>query len=129
MPMPNGGRDIRLLRNPATGAFDTFDWDATGNPAFDDSDQHVVLSCVLERSYWANPRRQSTLQDIKEDVSGTQAAIQSAVEDSLKPALDDQLIRSTEVEVSRKGPGTYVPSVRYKSRAGRQETLRLPLGS
>lgn len=129
MPMPNGGRDIRLLRNPTTGAYDSFDWDASNNPAFDDSDQHVVMSCLLERSYWANPRRGSKLLDIKLDVSGTQATIQTACEDALKPALDDNLIRSAEVAVSRKGPGSYAPSIRYRSREGRQETLRLALGS
>ena len=35
MPMKNVGRDIALLRNAATGAFDSFDWDETNNPAFD----------------------------------------------------------------------------------------------
>jgi hypothetical protein len=127
--MPNGGRDIRLLRNPASGAFDSFDWDSTDNPAFDDSDQHTVLSCLLERSYWANPRRASRLLDIKLDVTGTQAAIQSACEEALQPALDDRLIRSAEVEVQRRGPGSYSVAVRYRNRSGGQQTQRVAITS
>jgi hypothetical protein len=130
MPMPNdSGRDVRLLRNPTTGTFDSFDWDASGNPTFDDSDEHVVLSSINEEAYWANPRRASKLMRVTLDRTGTDAQLRSAAEGALKYALDQGLIRSADVAVVKRGPGSYSVRIGYRSRSGHQRNVRLPIGS
>jgi phage gp46-like protein len=130
MPMDNnGGRDIRLLRNPATGAFDQFDWDATGNPVFDDSDEHVVLSCVYETSYWANPQRGSKIPDVKLDRTGTDNELQAAGEGALKYPLDNGQIKSAEVSAQKLGAGRYSLIINYRNRDGHRQNTRLPIGS
>lgn len=130
MPMdPDGGRDIRLLRNPATGAFDTFDWDDTGNPVFDDSDEHVVLSCVYESAYWANPKRQSKIADVKLDRTGTREELEGATENALQPALDAGEIKSAEVEADKRSPGRYDLIINYRNRDGHRHNTRVPIRS
>ena len=130
MPMNNdGGRDIRLLRNPVTGAFDQFDWDATGNPIFDDSDEHIVLSGIYETAYWANPQRASKIPDIKLDRTGTDNDLQAASENALKYSLDVGQIKSAEVTATKKGPGRYSLVINYRNRDGHRKNTRVPIGS
>jgi hypothetical protein len=55
MPLSDGGSDVALVRNSLNGLFE-LDWD-DGNPVFDDSEAHTVLSLVLEwqAKWWADP--------------------------------------------------------------------------
>ena len=131
MAMNNdSGRDIALLRNPATGAFDSFNWDSTNNPTFDDSDSHTVLSCLVETEYWANPLRGSQLPKISLDKTGTDTDLVAAAQDALAPAIKAGEIGSVvSVNAQRKRPGTYVLTVNYKNRAGHIQNVRLPIGS
>lgn len=131
MPLANdGGRDIALQRNSATGAFDTFLWDATGNPAFDDSDSHTVLSCLVEEEYWANPLRKSRLLKIKLDVTGTDTDLVSAAQDSLASTVKLGRIGAiTKVTSFRRAPGNWLLTVNYKARSGHVQNLRLAIGS
>lgn len=128
MPMPlDSGRDIQLVRTPATGAFDSFNWDNTNNPTFDDSDQHIALSYLLETEYWGNPQRGSKVPLIKNDRTGTDTQLQAAAEDAYTPALNAQQLRSVTISVQKKAPGSYALSVSYQNRSGHQQNLRLPL--
>lgn len=129
MPL-DSGRDIALLRNPATGAFDSFNWDATGNPTFDDSDSHTVLSCLYETEYWANPQRLSRVPLIKQDKTGTDTDIVSAVQDALAFAIKAREIGSlVSVQATRRAPGVYSVLIVYKNRAGHIQNVRLAIGS
>lgn len=133
MSMPtDGGRDLTLTRNPSTGQFSLFTWDATGNPAFDDSDAHTVVSCLLEDEggYWSDPtgERGSVLHLIKLDVTGTASQLQTAASKALDYAVKNQLIQSATVTAERKGPARFDMMVSYKNRRGHQENKRVPVG-
>lgn len=129
MPI-DSGRDIALVRNPATGAFDSFNWDTTGNPTFDDTDSHTVLSCLYETEYWANPQRKSRLPLIKLDKTGTDTALVSAVQDALSYAIKAREISSlVNVQATRRAPGVYSILVVYRNRSGHVQNVRLAIGS
>lgn len=123
------GRDIALIRNPATGAFDSFDWDGTGNPIFDDTDSHTVLSYVVETEYWANPQRGSKIEDVRVDKTGADDQLESAANDALAPAVRARQIRSFVATTTRKGPGRFDLRINYKNREGVSQNARVPIGS
>jgi hypothetical protein len=128
MPMKNVGRDIALLRNAATGAFDSFDWDETNNPAFDDTDSHTVLSYVVETQYWANPQRGSKLEEVRVVKTGADQQLVSAAIDALTPAVPRQ-IKSFTPSAQRRGGG-YLLLINYKNRDGvTQPPQRVAIGS
>lgn len=131
MAMPlDGGRDIALIRNPATGAFDAFNWDSTGNPTFDDSDSHTVLSCLVEEEYWANPQRKSRLLKIKTDVTGTDTDLVSAAGDALASTVKAGRIGAiTKITALKRAPGNWLLTVNYKARSGHIQNVRLAIGS
>lgn len=130
MPMDDTkGRDIALLRNPATGAFDQFDWDSTNNPTFDDTDSHTVLSYVVETEYWANPQRSSKIEQIRVAKTGADQQLQSAANDALSPAVRARQIRSFTATATRKGPGKFLLVINYKNREGKSQNARLDIGS
>ena len=132
MPMPiYGGRDVSLSRNPATGLFD-LSFDATGNFAFEDTDSHTVLSLLLEEKsgYVFDPtgNRGSLLHTVKLDRGSTKSDLESYAEDALDPAVNDGRIElPSKPAAKRVQPGKYDLDVKWRSRVGHVETLRLPM--
>ncbi len=127
---PAGGRDIDMVANPLTGRFD-FVFDETNNPAFTDSDLHLVLSLLLEYrgKYWndATGKRGSRLTLIKNDRSGTKADLEAAVREALAPAIADGRLRGLDtVTAVRNGPGRYDMLIFYRNAAGQQKNARVP---
>lgn len=130
MSMPNDtGRGLVFFRNPANGAFDSFNWDSTNNPTFDDSDEEIVLSYVCETEYWGNPLRGSTIPSVKLDRTGTTAQLQAAAENALQPAVDARQIRSFTVQVKKRAPGSFLILINYQNKSGHQRVTRLALSS
>lgn len=103
MPFTSSGADISMRRNPATGRLD-FDWDATGNPRFDDSNGHRVMSLLIEHrpspatpsasaspGYWADEtgKRGSLLYTVKNVLRDTPSQIEAYAVDALQKAVDE----------------------------------------
>lgn len=100
MPFTSSGADISMRRNPATGRLD-FDWDATGNPKFDDSNGHRVMSLLIEHrpspatpsaaaspGYWADAtgKRGSLLYTVKNVLRETTSQVEAYAIDALQKA-------------------------------------------
>jgi phage gp46-like protein len=132
MPLdPDGGRDIALDRNPATGLFDLA-WDETGNPAFTDDESHTVLSLLLEkqRGYWADKtgRRGSLLHTVKHDRAATASQLTGYTTDALDSAVEDGRINEVQAQAERVASGRFALAILYRPRRGPPRTLRLPYG-
>jgi len=127
-----GGRDIALVQNPATGRYD-FVFDETGNPAFTDTEEHTVLSLELERQgeYWADTagRRGSRLHTLKLDRPSTRADLVAMTAEALAPAVADGRLRDVQTAAERVGPGRYTFLIRWRARDGQDRGLRVFLGS
>jgi len=132
MPAREGGRDIALAQNPATGRYD-FVFDESGNPAFTDTEEHTVLSLELERQgeYWKDKtrRRGSHLHLLKLDRQTTRAEIVALTAEPLAPAVADGRLRDVATSAERVVPGRYTFVIRWRARDGTDRTLRLSLGS
>ena len=133
MSMPvNGGRDLTPLRNPSTGQFSLFDWDTTGNPAFDDTGAYAVMSVLLEEleGYWADPtgKRGSTLHKAKMDITGGPAAVKADAERALAFLVASRQITSATVSVVRVKAGRYDILVNWVNKRGQSQAARLPIG-
>jgi phage gp46-like protein len=134
MPIPiDGGRDIALKRNPVTGRYD-FRFDDTSNPAFTDSDEHLVLSLLMEyqAKYWADTtgKRGSRLHTVKNARSDTERELEAIVHEALDPAVADGRLRSVEsVTATTRASGRYDIEILYRNREGRESNLRIPWSS
>lgn len=127
------GTDIAPLRNPATGKFD-IQWDATGNVAFDSTQEHAVLSLIIERKaqYWADTTgvRGSYLYAVKEDRKATPSKMQGFVVDALQPLIDNRTIlppqgqQTVAVSATRVKPGRIDLAVTYTTPQGVTVTTR-----
>ncbi|HJU24543.1 MAG TPA: phage GP46 family protein [Casimicrobiaceae bacterium] len=132
MPMPlDGGGDVSLVRNPATGRFDVA-LDISGNPQFTDTQEHTVLSLLMEKrgGYWADQtgNRGSRLYQIRQDTGRTPKQIEAEVLAALAPAIDDGRIQNVSVNAVRRAPGNFKVSVTYHNRDGHVQNVDLPYG-
>lgn len=123
------GRDIRPFRNP-NGLYD-FEWDDTGNPVFDNSAAHTVLSLQLERRgeyvFDRTGKRGSRLHTIKLDRGGTRDELEAANLEALQLAIDDGRITNVSTEARRVAPGFYYLDTRWHPTGGSPQTGRLPI--
>lgn len=87
MAFTNPGKDMAIACNPVNGRI-TFDWDATGNPRFTDSEEHAVFGLLaeFEGQWWADPtgKRGSKLYLLKEERGQTAKTIESYVQAALR---------------------------------------------
>lgn len=128
MPLAEEGRDVALVRNPRNGRFD-LDWEEP-NPVFDDSEQHTVLSLVLEwqGQWWADTtgKRGSRLNTIRNDRRTTQSELLASLQEALAPAVADGRLRELVVTAERIAAGHYAFEIRWKTPAGRPASIRTP---
>lgn len=90
------GKDLALTtRNAATGKFD-LTWDASGNPAFDDTEAHAVLSLLYEHrgQWWADTAgtRGSRLYQLRNIRRSTPSQAESYASEALQPLVDARRI-------------------------------------
>lgn len=124
------GADIGLVRNDASGRFDFSFETQTGNPVFDDTNEHRVLSLLLEwrdRWYGARKGRGSLLYTVKQDRTSTTSQIEAYARDALKKAADEGWINSVTAQATRLGLGRFVVRVSWKNPAGKPSNTTLTL--
>ena len=127
MPLSDDGADVALIRNPLNGRFD-LDCGMRGNPVYDDSETHMVLSLVLEwqGKWWADQtgKRGSRLYLLRNDTRTTRTELIAMVQE----ARPRSLTAASEVVVTadRVAPGRYAFDIRWKTRAGRPAAVRVP---
>ncbi len=124
------GRDLALVRNDTTGAFD-FSWDSYGNPVFDDTETHGCMSLLLEErgAYWADDsgKRGSLLHTRKLDFASTKTDLENDCQEALDYAVGFGRITNVTAVAKRERPGKYVLDVRWKTRRGLSASTRLPI--
>src|SRR5579872_1136187 len=130
------GADIALTRNPSTGKFD-IQWDSTNNVLFDDTQEHAVISAILEykAQYWgdATGTRGSYLYSVKDDRKTSPSRMQGFVLDALQPLLDTGRIlpptgqTQPTVTATRVRPGRIDIAVTYSTPQGGVVTARTAL--
>jgi len=124
------GRDLTLVRNDVTGAYD-FEWDPFGNPVFDDTETHGCMSLLLEEQagYWADEsgKRGSKLHTRKLDLASTKTDLENDCEEALDYAVSFGRITNVTAAARRERPGKYVLDVRWKTRRGVSARTRLSL--
>lgn len=128
MPLSDGGSDVALVRNPLNGRFD-LDWD-DANPAFSDSEEHTVLSLVLESQgkWWADQtgERGSRLYTLRNDTRTTRTELIAILQEALAPAVADGRIRDLVVTADRVAAGRYAFDLRWRTGSGRLASVRVP---
>lgn len=132
MPLKiDDGVDVALVRNNATGRFDVL-LDASGNPVWTDSQEHTVMSLLLEFEggyiFDQTGKRGSRLRRIVQDKASTAADLRAAILDALDPAIQDGRIRNVVPTVTKLGPGRYKCAVKYQNRSGHMKNFDIPYG-
>jgi len=131
MPLSQSGSDVALQRNAGTGKYDLVT-DATGNFAFDDTQEHRVLSLLVERrgQWYADLRgtRGSLLYTLRLSVSRRAPSDAEAyATDALKKAVDEGYIRGVQVAGRQDQPGRIRLAVNYTAPSGKVIPVRLAL--
>ncbi len=87
--------DIALERDPNTGGHN-FAWDATGDAVFDDTEQHAVMSCLVEQRgrWWADTdgTHGSQLYTLRTLTRGTPSLAEAFAVEAVQPLLSQQRI-------------------------------------
>jgi phage gp46-like protein len=125
------GTDIALTRNPATGRFDfAFTASSGGDVAFDDTNEHRVLSLLLEhRDRWfaAKKGRGSRLYAIKHDRASTTSLLESSARDALKKATDEGWISDVSARAVKVRAGRFSLFVQWKNPSAKPGTLTVSI--
>jgi phage gp46-like protein len=128
VPLSDDPGDFSLVANPVTGMFD-LDWSG-GNPAFDTSEGHTVLSLVLEwqARWWADStgKRGSRLYTLRNDTSTTRTELIAMLQEALAPAVTDLRISNLVVTADRVAAGRYAFNLRWTNSNGQPGAVRVP---
>lgn len=130
MPFTLPGADIAMVRNEGTKRFDFSFENQTGNPAYDDTNEHRVLSLLVEwrdRWYAARKGRGSLLYTVKNDRASTTSQLEAYARDALKKAVDDGWIQNVTAQATRLGLGRFVLRVSWANPAGKPGNTSLSL--
>lgn len=131
MAFSNSGRDLALTRVAKNGKF-TINWDATGNPQFSDDGSFLVMNLLVchRGLWWADDKgtRGSVLYLIKQDTAATASLIVAAVDEALKPAVEDGRLSSVTRTATRKAPGKYELTINWTTPQGVSGSRTLPIG-
>lgn len=126
MPLAKAGHGLKLVNN-GTGKL-TAEFDATGNPAFNDDQAETVFSLLMESPWFGDRKnkRRSLLPTVKSKDSSTQGKIGQYAKDALQPAIDDGRILSLTTDVQPSGIG-FLLRVTYVTSDGRPNAVDVPL--
>lgn len=136
MPFTRPGADLAMTnQDPSSGLY-SFDWEY-GDPKFDDTQAHRVLSLLVEHrpgpqspGYWADTTgtRGSYLYTLRNLVRATPSQAESYAADALQKAVADNAITFERGDVTARRVGEKLAlSVRYRAR-GRTQTVKTSVG-
>jgi phage gp46-like protein len=129
------GRDLALTnQDKATGLL-SFDWGTDGEPKFDDTEAHRVLSLLVEHrpsppsnpGYWADAtgKRGSLLYTLTEVKRATPSQAEGYAVDALQKAVDDNAILLDPANVTAKRTANGMSlSVIYTANGDTQRVVR-----
>lgn len=132
MPIPTtDGDEMRLEVNAQTGKLRPV-W-ASGDVAFDDAMTETVMSLLVEDEgpFTTGRRRGPGPFSVAIDTADALSQIKARAAERLQLAVDDGRLREFTVEAERAQPGKrgrFVVFVEYTTRAGRQNSLAVPIG-
>lgn len=132
------GSDMAMTNRDAGTGLYSFDWDSTGEPTFDDTQAHRVLTQLIEHrasasspGYWDDPtgKHGSLLYTVRETRRGTPSQVEAYAADALdKCVLDKALTYDPEDVTARSvGPTRIDLAVTYTA-AGRTQTVGVTVG-
>lgn len=137
MAFTSTGTDMGLVRNPLNGKFD-FDWEKVGpnkgNPKFDDTRSHAVLSTMVSHKrdqvtrqggyYWDDSNTRGTyLYKVKQDRLSTGGQLQGYAEDGGQQLISLQMISTFSVSPQKIRPGSWALSITWSVPAGKYTQL------
>lgn len=124
------GSDIALDRDAASGRFN-FAWGPGGDVSFDDSEEHAVLSCLLEHraEWWADTdgTHGSELHTLKDMRRSTPSQAEAFAAQALQPLFDRHLIQDIAARASRAPSGGLRVDVSWETPGGRPQKTRISL--
>jgi phage gp46-like protein len=95
MARPSEGDDVALVRDANTGGHN-FAWDDSGDVVFDDTQQHAVMSCLVEEraQWWADTdgTHGSQLYTLRTLTRRTPSLAEAYANEGVQTLLDQQLI-------------------------------------
>ncbi len=128
--MIRSGSDIALERDPASGRCN-FAWDESGDVVFDGSEEHAVLSVLLEHlaAWWAdtNGTHGSQLHTLKEMRRATPSQAEAYAREALQPLVDQRRIQQVTAQASRAPGGGLRLDVAWQTPGGSPERTRIAL--
>ena len=125
------GNDIALARNPNTGGHN-FVWDDSGEVVFDDTEQHAVMSCLVEQRgrWWADTTgtHGSQLYTLKTLTRSTPSMAEAFANEAVQPLLSEQQIVSFTSQAQANVQGQrFVLNVFWSVAGNKPQSARIPL--
>jgi phage gp46-like protein len=97
MAQQSKGDDVALVRDANTGGHN-FAWDDSGDVVFDNTEQHAVMSCLVEERarWWADTdgTHGSQLHTLRTLTRGTPSLAEAYAIEGVQTLLDQQIISS-----------------------------------
>lgn len=127
MPFTRTGSDIALTRNPATGKYD-FTWGSDGNPDFDDTEHHRVLTLLVSRrGQWVADTagtRGSRIHEVREIRRTAPSLLESYADEALEKAVAEGKIQNVVAKATRSSPSRVDLDVQYERPGGKPQSVR-----
>ncbi len=101
----------------------TLDWDATGNPKFNNDEAELIYSLLLESPWFGDPtgKRRSLVPTVKTKDASTPGRLKQYAEDAMQPGIQDGRLRSAIAIVVPAANG-YQLTIDYVTADGRESS-------
>lgn len=134
MAFTSTGTDIAFKESPSAPGRFTFDWDASGNPRFDDDRAHAVITTLVSWKrgrapgqkieqggyYWDETGQRGTLiWTVKHDTLATKSQLEAYAEDAGQQLVSRGIIKSLSATATRLSPGRWRLDVEWTLPDGR----------
>ena len=127
MPRTDASGDITVVLNRNTNRYD-FDFDATRDVKFDDTERHRVLSLLVEHrgKWWADTtgERGSQIHTLKNVRSTTPSQMEAFAMEALQKAVDEGKIQNVTASARRVSPTRIDLTVSYETAGGKPVTVK-----
>ena len=101
MAQSSKGDDVALVRDANTGGHN-LSWDDSGDVVFDNTEQHAVMSCLVEeRARWwadADGTHGSQLSTLRTLTRGTPSLAEAYANEGVQTLLDQKIISSFDAK-------------------------------